>query len=199
MDGCVLESKKTLTNRGLTGCNGKIFKDTHHETHLPAICRAPQAHSWFPRPFTYPRRSRRAERSARQGTPSPRCLISDSLRTTALPKGFGFRRQHRLLKPAEFERVFAARQVLRGALFALHYCGNDLCFARLGMVIPKKQAPIAVLRNAIKRQAREVFRAHSAALSARDLILRLVRLDAERSKSAWRSEITQLLERLEQT
>ncbi|MEW6512471.1 MAG: ribonuclease P protein component [Pseudomonadota bacterium] len=111
----------------------------------------------------------------------------------------GFRRQHRLLKPAEFANVFAARRVLRGSQFALHYRDSDLPVARLGLVIPKKQAHTAVLRNAIKRQAREIFRLRLASLPARDVVLRLTRLVETQDKPAWRTEITQLLERLVQT
>lgn len=121
------------------------------------------------------------------------------MRATGPDKVFGFRRQHRLLTPAEFADVFAARRVLRGTLFALHYHDNDLPVARLGLIIPKKQAHTAVLRNAIKRQAREIFRLRLSTLPARDVVLRLTRRVETPDKPAWRTEITQLLERLGQT
>jgi ribonuclease P protein component len=121
------------------------------------------------------------------------------LRATGAVKVFGFRRQHRLLKPAAFADVFAARRVLRGTQFALHYRDNDLPVARLGLVISKKQAHTAVLRNAIKRQARDIFRLRLSTLPARDVVLRLTRAVAAQDKPAWRAEISHLLERLGRT
>jgi len=109
---------------------------------------------------------------------------------------FGFRRQHRLLKPAEFSDVFAARHILRGGLFTLHYRNNDRSVARLGLVVPKKQARTAALRNAIKRQAREAFRLRCAGLPALDLVLRLSRPVAAIDKPAWRAEMVTLFDRI---
>jgi ribonuclease P protein component len=43
------------------------------------------------------------------------------------------------------------------------------------MVIPKRYAKSAVLRNAIKRQGREIFRLHMGELPVCDLVLRLDR------------------------
>lgn len=105
----------------------------------------------------------------------------------------------------DYAEVFAARRVLRGARFALHYRLNGLSNARLGLVIPKKQARAAVLRNAVKRQVRELFRQRRAGLPAVDLILRLAQpLDRPRrivdrqARAGWRSEITALFDQLSQ-
>jgi ribonuclease P protein component len=90
--------------------------------------------------------------------------------------------------------------------FALHYRPNGLSDARIGFVIPKKQARSAVLRNAVKRQARELFRQRRSGLPPLDLVLRLsqplgpagkVRLVIDRqAKVAWRTEISALLDKL---
>jgi ribonuclease P protein component len=117
-------------------------------------------------------------------------------------EGFGFGRPCRLLTEAQYAEVFAARQVLRGGHFALHYRQNGLQGARIGLVIPKKQARTAVLRNAVKRQAREAFRQCRAALPAVDLVLRLARPIGRKSDAtacepaAWRAEIGTLLDQL---
>ncbi|MDO8960101.1 MAG: ribonuclease P protein component [Rhodocyclaceae bacterium] len=120
-------------------------------------------------------------------------------------ENFGFDRQLRLRAAAEFSEVFAARKVLRGACFALHYRLNDKPHARLGLVIPKKQAREAVLRNAIKRQARELFRLRRTSLPPFDLVLRLAKPVGSsaaghpinpRSRAAWRAEIGALLDQL---
>lgn len=115
----------------------------------------------------------------------------------AVDRRFG--RDSRILSAAQFAAIFAARRVLRAQRFALHYRPNGLPGPRLGLVIPKKQARSAVLRNAIKRQAREVFRQRRHALPAADLALRLTAPVAARDgamRAAWRAEIAALFDRL---
>ena len=105
----------------------------------------------------------------------------------------------------DYSEVFAARKVLRGTRFALHYRPNGLPGARLGLVIPKKQARDAVLRNAIKRQTRELFRRRRTDLPPMDLILRLAQpmdrpkriLDGP-ARAGWRTEIAALFDQLGQ-
>jgi ribonuclease P protein component len=124
-------------------------------------------------------------------------------------ENFGFDRQFRLRAAAEFSEVFAARRVLRGDCFALHYRPNGKPYARLGLVIPKKQARVAVLRNAVKRQARELFRQRRAGLPPLDLVLRLARplqkpgqpaatasLTDPQHRANWRAEIGALFDQL---
>lgn len=115
-------------------------------------------------------------------------------------RGFGrcgFGRDFRLLEPEEFAKVFAARRVFRsGSFFVLHFLENGFGRPRLGLVIPKKLARRAVLRNAIKRQAREAFRLRRTDLPAKDLVLRLARPVSGMEKKRWRAEIDDLFERL---
>lgn len=88
---------------------------------------------------------------------------------------FCFRRQQRLLQSAEYTGVFGQRRVLRGALLDLHYGPSISGTARLGLVIPKRNAALSVTRNYCKRIARELFRQEYAKLPALDLVLRLAR------------------------
>ncbi|MBS3936203.1 MAG: ribonuclease P protein component [Sulfuritalea sp.] len=111
--------------------------------------------------------------------------------------GLAFRRRNRLLRPAEFAEVFDTRRVLRGLLFALHLRAHARPLARLGLVIPRKRAAAAVLRNAIKRQAREAFRQRRDRLEGFDLVLRLVRPVGAPDKGGWRTEICTLFDRVE--
>lgn len=122
----------------------------------------------------------------------------------------GFHWEHRLHAPAEFSSVFAARRVLRGTCFDLHYAVRPVCevssssvsSARLGLVIAKKLARLAVQRNLLKRLARETFRQARSGLPAYDLVLRLARSPGDNLKAearkAWRNDIEQLLARLTQ-
>jgi ribonuclease P protein component len=135
--------------------------------------------------------------------------LSDSPAALAGTNNCGFGRELRLLAATQYAEVFNARRVLRGALFALHYRPaaqsgpqSGQLNARLGLVIPKKQARTAVLRNAIKRQAREIFRRQQADLPHWDLVLRLAQpvertLAGDRqARAAWRAEIVALFEQL---
>jgi len=128
------------------------------------------------------------------------------LSSSATPSSLeGFGQRHRLLAAKDYSEVFAARRVLRGARFALHYRPNGLFGPRLGLVIPKKLARAAVLRNAIKRQTRELFRRRRTGLPPMDLILRLAqtidrpkRILDSAAKASWRSEIAVLFDQLSQ-
>jgi len=70
---------------------------------------------------------------------------------------------------------------------------------RLGMVIAKRMAPLAVSRNTIKRVIRETFRQHRHELPPRDLVFRLhTRIgpcSLRELKARVRSEIETLLDR----
>lgn len=110
----------------------------------------------------------------------------------------------RLRRAEEFAAVFAGKHVLRGEHFTLHWLPNERGQPRLGLVIAKRQAKSAVLRNALKRQIREAFRLRQGRLPAVDVVLRLAKpwppersrvRDAE-ARRAWRNEIVALLERL---
>lgn len=126
--------------------------------------------------------------------------VTDGVVADSRKASLDFGRQYRLLAAKQYAAVFAARKTVRGARFVLHYLSDSqeaAPVARLGLVIPKKQARSAVLRNAIKRQAREVFRHRRHELPALDIILRLTQPVVSCSKperAAWRDEIARLLD-----
>mgnify|MGYP003494272684 CR=1 FL=1 len=110
-----------------------------------------------------------------------------------------FESGHRLHAAAEFSAVFNHRRVLRGERFDLHYRPNDDGGARLGLVIAKKLARRAVLRNLLKRLGREAFRQVRAGLPSFDLVLRLAKPIAQADRASrrlLRMEIDALLRRL---
>jgi ribonuclease P protein component len=70
-----------------------------------------------------------------------------------------FPKRARLLKPAEFSRVFKDPIRSSDRFFTiLAASGSDADLARLGLAISKKHAKRAVDRNRIKRLVRESFR-----------------------------------------
>lgn len=113
---------------------------------------------------------------------------------------FRFRRAHRLQRTAEYAAVFNQRHVIRGALLDLHFAPATAGSARLGLVIPKRNAALAVTRNKCKRAARELFRQRRAELPGLDLILRLAKptkaIDSDALVLAVRQDFEQLLRRL---
>lgn len=97
--------------------------------------------------------------------------------------GYCFIKASRLRKSADYGRVFSGRRVLHGRYFALHFvpASADAVAVpvgtrpgpRLGLVVAKRLARRAVLRNLIKRLARESFRLARSQLPELDLVLRL--------------------------
>lgn len=82
----------------------------------------------------------------------------------------------------------------------MHYRFNEGQGPRLGLVIAKKLARRAVLRNLMKRIGREAFRQACPEIPSCDLVLRLAKpqvLADRASRQAWRAEIDGLLVRLE--
>lgn len=161
------EARK-ISNRGFHLAGGFL-----HETYLSTFRRASQAHSRFPRSSTYPWWPCRYSRTSCQGPSSSERLTPDPV--IAVAESECFRPEYRLHQAGEFAAVFQHRRVSRGVLFDLHWRPNGLSTARLGLVVPKRLARRAVLRNLIKRIAREHFRRQRLGLPSMDLILKLAR------------------------
>ncbi|MCK4709429.1 MAG: ribonuclease P protein component [Gammaproteobacteria bacterium] len=77
----------------------------------------------------------------------------------------------KLLKPAEFKRVFNAANRVSDRHLTIFYAANDLNQARLGLAISKKVSKLAVDRNRIKRLARETFRLKQQQLPFSDFVV----------------------------
>ncbi|MCP3664520.1 MAG: ribonuclease P protein component [Gammaproteobacteria bacterium] len=82
-----------------------------------------------------------------------------------------FPRSVRILKPADYKRVFQRSQRSVDQQFMVLYRKNQQGHARLGMAIAKKNHKRAVDRNLIKRLVRESFRLHQEQLPAVDLVV----------------------------
>ena len=89
-------------------------------------------------------------------------------------EGFAFPRSHRLLSPAEFQRVFTRTDYKTGGRHLLFLAReNGLDVPRLGLVIARKRSRRAVDRTRIKRHLRDSFRLRPAALAGLDVIVLL--------------------------
>jgi ribonuclease P protein component len=82
-----------------------------------------------------------------------------------------FGKAQRLLKPADFKRVFEQRQSVHNTYFGVYAGKNTSGQARLGLVVSKKVSKKAVVRNRIKRQIRENFRLQQSDLGPRDFVI----------------------------
>ncbi len=99
-----------------------------------------------------------------------------------------FPKRVRLLKPADFKRVFDLPVKQSGPGFLILARSNDLREARLGLAISKKCAKTAVQRNRIKRLIRENFRMIRSELPAADFVV-VCRPGTERHASKKIAEI----------
>lgn len=101
----------------------------------------------------------------------------------------------RLRKTDEYSSVFAFRRAFKGRYFVVHYRPGDLDTARLGVVVAKKLARRANLRNLVKRIVREQFRQARAELAPNDLIVRLNAPVGEATRAAINEDVARLLAR----
>jgi len=109
-----------------------------------------------------------------------------------------FPRNNRLLNAKQFSRVFDKANKIHNKAFTLLVRKNDLGYARLGLVIAKKNVKQAHRRNYIKRQLREYFRQRVIIFGDHDLVLLTRRDIASLTKTdiiAYRNKLFQRFER----
>ncbi|MEX0963740.1 MAG: ribonuclease P protein component [Pseudohongiellaceae bacterium] len=93
---------------------------------------------------------------------------------------FGFPKTSRLLNAADYKAVFSNAQFkVSCRYFLVLAIVNSRSSSRLGLVIAKKNVALAVQRNRIKRQLRNMFRHNSVLLGRLDLVV-LARKDADK-------------------
>jgi ribonuclease P protein component len=179
--GC---QKSRLDKDGHRRCNlAFLLRGLSHETDLSAFGRSTQAYSRLPGTHAHSRRPCRHSCTPRQGPSSSQRLIAAvgivagdeiSVRKAKDRTFRSFPSSARLHQPGEFAAVLASPLRARAGCFELRYCLNEASrSARLGLVVPKRLARQAVLRNGIKRIAREAFRHLLAELPSADIVIRL--------------------------
>jgi ribonuclease P protein component len=67
--------------------------------------------------------------------------------------------------------VFQAGRKRSSCYFALHFRKNNLPYARLGVVVAKRNVRKATVRNVIKRIIRESFRLNSVRQKSYDVVV----------------------------
>lgn len=103
---------------------------------------------------------------------------------------------YRLRKTDEYSSVFAFRRAYKGRFLTMHYRPGEAPTARLGVVVAKRLAKRANLRNLVKRIVREQFRRRRAALAPFDLVVRLHAPVDTATRSMINNDMVRLLDRL---
>ena len=116
----------------------------------------------------------------------------------AAPTGAAFPRAARLLQPEDFVRALKTR-AHRGRFIWVYRraelgSGSQAPRPRLGLMIGKKNARTAVLRNAVKRRIREQFRLRQSELPVSQYVVRLSIAITTKDVSAVIAEWTGALE-----
>jgi ribonuclease P protein component len=108
-----------------------------------------------------------------------------------------FPAEMRLKRPADFDRVYAARVYAADGVLVVNGDGNDLPYPRLGLSVSRKVGG-AVVRNRWKRLIREAFRLSRGELPPGiDLVVRPQR-EAVPELDAVRQSLVRLARRIEQ-
>ena len=107
------------------------------------------------------------------------------------PEDTGLLRRNRLRSPI-FGEVLRTGKFSRGRGVAILVKPNQLRWARIGLVVPKKLVPRAVDRNRCKRVMREWFRQRQSEMSGNDWVIRLLRAP-ERPEATMLLELERLL------
>jgi len=102
-----------------------------------------------------------------------------------------FSSRNRLLRSDGFDRALEGRRI-SGSVFNAFMQPNNSGQARLGIIVSKRNYPLAASRNRIKRMAREAFRCHPLKTKAVDLVLM-----ARRHGAPNRADIESLLSRVD--
>ncbi len=86
-------------------------------------------------------------------------------------KALSFPKSHRLLRPADYGKVFNNVELkVPHRNFLVLATPNTLGHARIGLIFSRKNLKLAVQRNRIKRHIRESFR-HQTDLPALDIVV----------------------------
>jgi ribonuclease P protein component len=107
-------------------------------------------------------------------------------------------KEAKLIKTDEFSSVFNFRKRIATEYLALHYQTNQLQRPRLGLVVGKKTAKLAVSRNYMRRVLRELFRLQQHEILAADIILRVQKKFDKRDFQLIKLEFNALVVKLNQ-
>lgn len=86
---------------------------------------------------------------------------------------FRFTKQAKIVKTDDFSSVFNLRKRIANKHLVMRYRLNEAGTARLGLIVSKKTAKLAVQRNYMRRVLRELFRLNRHRLPVVDLVIQV--------------------------
>ena len=86
---------------------------------------------------------------------------------------FRLSKQAKLVKTDDFSSVFNLRKRIANRYLVMRYRQNNKNGARLGLIVAKKTAKLAVQRNYMRRVLRELFRLNQHQLPAMDVVVQV--------------------------
>ena len=86
---------------------------------------------------------------------------------------FRLARQAKIVKTDDFSSVFNLRKRIASQHLVMRYRINEANLPRLGLIVSKKTAKLAVQRNYMRRVLRELFRLNQPQLPIIDLVVQV--------------------------
>jgi ribonuclease P protein component len=108
-----------------------------------------------------------------------------------------FPKSHRLRSAEEFSAVIQFRCSVGSEFLQVFAKPNYRPHSRLGLIVARKMERLAVNRNRIKRELREVFRVQQQELAGLDLVVRLRRPFRQAGSSRLAEEASKLMIQLQ--
>lgn len=102
---------------------------------------------------------------------APKLASSDSPGSTSRRVSYKFSRSYRLVHKNDFQYVFDQPVRAGSRYLTMLARPNELGHARLGVIIGKRSAKLAVQRNWFKRTVREAFRLRRESLASYDYLI----------------------------
>ena len=105
---------------------------------------------------------------------------------------FSLPKEAKLIKTDDFSSVFNLRKRIATPYLVMRYKPNELNRPRLGLIVAKKTAKLAVERNYMRRVLRELFRLNQHDLPAVDLVIQVQKIFEKSQFDVIKQEFAQL-------
>lgn len=109
---------------------------------------------------------------------------------------FRLPKQAKLIKTDDYSSVFNLRKRIASTYLVIRFKPNVLNHPRLGLIVAKKTAKLAVNRNYMRRVLRELFRLNQHQLPALDLVVQVQKTFKKTDFMLIKQEFEQLMRKL---
>ena len=109
---------------------------------------------------------------------------------------FRLPKQAKLIKTDDFSSVFNLRKRIARVYLVIRYKPNQFNRPRLGLIVAKKTAKLAVNRNYMRRVLRELFRLYQHQLPSFDLVIQVQKTFLQTDFVLIKQEFEQLMLKL---